>query len=48
MNSDLGEEQESEGLPTYTKDELQDMNAADIKRTIDQLEKKHPSRYYRP
>jgi structural maintenance of chromosome 4 len=41
MNSDLGEEQESEGLPTYTKDELQDMDAADIKRTIDQLEKKN-------
>jgi len=39
--SDLGEEQESEGLPTYTKDELEDMDKGVLKNEIDQLEKKN-------
>ncbi|PSN62618.1 RecF/RecN/SMC protein [Corynespora cassiicola Philippines] len=39
--SDLGEEQESEGLPSYTKDELQDMDKNELKDEIAQLEKKN-------
>ncbi|CAI6338762.1 unnamed protein product [Periconia digitata] len=39
--SDLGEDQESEGLPTYTKDELQDMDKDELKDEIEQLEKKN-------
>lgn len=41
--TDLGEEQESEGLPTYTKDELQDMDKDVLKDEIEQLEKKNES-----
>ncbi|KAF2252680.1 RecF/RecN/SMC protein [Trematosphaeria pertusa] len=39
--SDLGEEQEGEGLPTYTKDELQDMDKGVLQDEIAQLEKKN-------
>ncbi|KAF1956843.1 RecF/RecN/SMC protein [Byssothecium circinans] len=39
--SDLGEEQESGGLPTYTKDELQDMDKGVIQEEIAALEKKN-------
>ncbi|KAF2685879.1 nuclear condensin-like protein complex subunit Smc4 [Lentithecium fluviatile CBS 122367] len=39
--SDLGEEQESEGLPTFTKDELEDMDKAELKAEIEHLEKKN-------
>jgi structural maintenance of chromosome 4 len=39
--SDLGEEQASEGLPTYTKDELEDMDKGVLKDEIEQLEKKN-------
>lgn len=38
--SDLGEEQEAEALPTYTKDELQDMDKGSLKREIAALEEK--------
>ncbi|OJD34652.1 nuclear condensin complex subunit smc4 [Diplodia corticola] len=38
--SDLGEEQEVEALPTYTKDELQDMDKGQLKREIASLEDK--------
>lgn len=42
--SDLGEEQEgSEGLPSFSKDELQDMDKAVLKDEIAQLEKKNES-----
>lgn len=41
MNSDLGEEQESEGLPQYTKDELQDIDKAELQGEIADLEKKN-------
>jgi structural maintenance of chromosome 4 len=42
--SDLGEEQEGgEGLPSYSKDELQDMDKASLKDQIAQLEKKNES-----
>lgn len=41
---DLGEEQESdEGLPSYSKDELQDMDKSELKAQIAQLEKKNES-----
>ncbi|KAF2267623.1 condensin subunit Cut3 [Lojkania enalia] len=39
--TDLGEEQEFEGLPTYTKDELQDMDKGILQEEIAQLEKKN-------
>jgi structural maintenance of chromosome 4 len=39
--SDLGEEQDSDGLPTYTKDELQDMDKGVIQEEIAALEKKN-------
>ncbi|KAJ4290906.1 Structural maintenance of chromosomes protein 4 [Kalmusia sp. IMI 367209] len=39
--SDLGEEEESEGLPEYTKDELEDMDKAALKEEIEDLEKKN-------
>ncbi|KAF2176379.1 condensin subunit Cut3 [Zopfia rhizophila CBS 207.26] len=39
--SDLGEEQESEGLPTYTKDELQDIDKGVLEEEIAELEKKN-------
>ncbi|KAF2787302.1 condensin subunit Cut3 [Melanomma pulvis-pyrius CBS 109.77] len=39
--SDLGEGQDSEGLPTYTKDELQDMDKDALQREIAQLEEKN-------
>lgn len=38
--SDLGEEQEVEALPTYTKDELEDMDKGQLKREIAALEEK--------
>lgn len=38
--SDLGEEQEADALPTYTKDELQDMDKGQLKRDIATLEEK--------
>lgn len=38
--SDLGEEQETEELPTYTKDELADMNKNSLKAVIAALEEK--------
>ncbi|OMP85967.1 Structural maintenance of chromosomes protein 4 [Diplodia seriata] len=38
--SDLGEEQEVGALPTYTKDELQDMDKGQLKREIAGLEDK--------
>jgi structural maintenance of chromosome 4 len=42
--TDLGEEQEGgEGLPSYSKDELQDMSKANLKDEIAQLEKKNES-----
>ncbi|KAF2704257.1 RecF/RecN/SMC protein [Pleomassaria siparia CBS 279.74] len=39
--SDVGEEQESDGLPTYTKDELQDMDKEALQNEIAQLEEKN-------
>jgi structural maintenance of chromosome 4 len=39
--NDLGEEQESEGLPTYSKDELQDMDKGELQEEIAALEKKN-------
>lgn len=39
--SDLGEEQESEGLPTYTKDELLDMDKDALQTEIAALEEKN-------
>lgn len=42
--TDLGEEQEGgEGLPSYSKDELQDMSKANLKDEIAHLEKKNES-----
>ncbi|KAF1837975.1 condensin subunit Cut3 [Decorospora gaudefroyi] len=43
--TDLGEEQEDggEGLPSYSKDELQDMDKATLKEQIAHLEKKNES-----
>ncbi|RAR10599.1 condensin subunit Cut3 [Stemphylium lycopersici] len=43
--TDLGEEQEGggEGLPSYSKDELQDMDKASLKEQIAHLEKKNES-----
>ncbi|KAF1946674.1 condensin subunit Cut3 [Clathrospora elynae] len=42
--SDLGEEQEGgEGLPSYSKDELQDMDKSSLKDQIAHLEKKNES-----
>ncbi|KAI4634722.1 hypothetical protein J4E83_002042 [Alternaria metachromatica] len=43
--TDLGEEQENggEGLPSYSKDELQDMDKATLKDQIAHLEKKNES-----
>ncbi|KAJ9659787.1 Structural maintenance of chromosomes protein 4 [Coniosporium apollinis] len=38
--SDLGEEQEADALPTYTKDELQDMDKNALKAEIAALEEK--------
>lgn len=38
--SDLGEDQEAQGLPTYTKDELEDMNKNSLKAVIAALEEK--------
>ena len=38
--SDLGEEQEEQALPTYSRDELMDMNKNELKSRIDELEKK--------
>jgi structural maintenance of chromosome 4 len=38
--SDGGEEQESEALPTYSKDELEDMNKQSLKAEIAALEEK--------
>lgn len=38
---DLGEEQEPEGLPTYTKDELLDMDKNTLKEEIAELEAKN-------
>lgn len=39
--SDLGEEQEAESLPTYTKDELLDMNKDTLKQEIAALEERN-------
>ncbi|KAF2752224.1 RecF/RecN/SMC protein [Sporormia fimetaria CBS 119925] len=39
--SDLGESPDSEGLPTYTKDELQDMDKAELQSEIADLEKRN-------
>ncbi|KAF2018435.1 nuclear condensin-like protein complex subunit Smc4 [Aaosphaeria arxii CBS 175.79] len=39
--SDIGEEQESDGIPTFTKDELQDIDRDDLKSEIASLEKKN-------
>ncbi|KAF2001062.1 RecF/RecN/SMC protein [Amniculicola lignicola CBS 123094] len=39
--SDLGEEQESDGLPTYTRDELKDMDRGTLQEEIAALEKKN-------
>lgn len=39
--SDLGEEQESEGLPSYTRDELQDIDKQELQQEIAELEKKN-------
>ncbi|ORY11980.1 RecF/RecN/SMC [Clohesyomyces aquaticus] len=39
--SDLGDNQESAGLPTYTKDELQDMDKNTLQEEIASLEKKN-------
>lgn len=38
--SDLGEEQEEQALPTYSRDELMDMNKNELKSGIEDLEKK--------
>lgn len=38
--SDLGEEQEEHALPTYSRDELLDMDKNELKAEIDDLEKK--------
>jgi structural maintenance of chromosome 4 len=38
--SDLGEEQEEQVLPTYSRDELMDMNKNELKSGIEDLEKK--------
>ena len=42
-HSDLGEEQEAQQLPQYTKDELQDMSKDSLKAAIAHLEEKSQS-----
>lgn len=39
--NEFGEEQENEGLPEYTKDELEDMDKPSLKADIDDLEKRN-------